>query len=121
MIVAATGFTASFPFFADEMLARNGGFRDRYFRVVAPAEPSLYFVGHAAVLGPVWPVIEEQARWVAGLISGACRLPANDTVVRRAKAQSACNMRICRQSARGEDTVEAYPYIHALKREHRLS
>ena len=120
VVIAATGFTASFPFFSDEMLRRNAGFRDRYFRVVAPAEPGLYFVGHAAVLGPVWPVIEEQARWVAGLISGACRLPADGTLARRARAQSANNAAICRQSARGEDTVETYPYIRALKREHGL-
>ena len=120
VVIAATGFTASFPFFSDDMLQRNAGFRDRYFRVVAPAEPGLYFVGHAAVLGPVWPVIEEQARWVAGLISGACRLPADATLARRASAQSASNVRICRQSARGEDTVETYPYISALKREHGL-
>ena len=120
VLIAATGFTTSFPFFSDEMLERNGGFRDRYFRVVAPAEPGLYFVGHAAVLGPVWPVIEEQARWVAGLITGECRLPSERTLARRARAQSASNARICRESARGEDTVETYPYIDALKREHGL-
>lgn len=121
VLIAATGFTASFPFFSDEMLESNEGFRDRYFRVVAPAEPGLYFVGHAAVLGPVWPVIEEQARWVAGLISGACRLPAQSTLARRARAQSAGNGRICRDSTRGEDTVETHPYLHALQREHGLT
>jgi hypothetical protein len=72
------------------------------------------------VLGPVWPVIEEQARWVAGLITGECRLPSERTLARRARAQSASNARICRESARGEDTVETYPYIDALKREHGL-
>ena len=120
VLIAATGFTTSLPFFSDQMLERNGGFRDRYFRVVAPAEPGLYFVGHAAVLGPVWPVIEEQARWVAGLITGECRLPSERILARRARAQSASNAQICCQSARGEDTVETYPYIDALKREHGL-
>lgn len=120
VLITATGFATSFPFFAGDLLERNGGFVDRYFRVVPPAAPGLYFVGHAAVLGPVWPVLEEQARWVAGLISGACRLPPAKTLARRARAQSVGNARICPGSTRPEDTVETFPYIAALKREHGL-
>jgi cation diffusion facilitator CzcD-associated flavoprotein CzcO len=116
VIIAATGYATCYPFFSQGMMQRNENFRDRYWRVVAPGQPGLYFVGHAAVVGPVFPVLEEQARWVAGLVAGRCKLPAKERMWRIARRQSARNARICCQATRGEDTVEAYPYIAALKR-----
>ena len=116
VIIAATGYVTSYPFFSPEILKRNGDFRDRYWRVVPPDQPGLYFVGHAAVVGPVFPVLEGQARWVAALLSGKCGLPEAETLRRQARQQSKRNARITTGMSRGEDTVETYPYLAGLPR-----
>lgn len=120
VIIAATGYVTSYPFFPAVMLEQNGNFVDRYLRVVPPRAPGLYFVGHAAVQGPVFPVLTEQAHWVAGLIAGKCVLPEGDKLEQMARKDSERNRRISSGVSRGEDTVEAYPYIAALRRAHGL-
>ena len=115
-IIWATGYRSSYPFFSTAMLTRNGHFRDRYLRVVAPEEPGLYFVGQAAVVGPVFPVLEAQAQFVADAIAGACALPHAARLKGLAEDESARNRRVLRQATRGEDTVETYPYVRMLRR-----
>ena len=47
--------------------------------------------------------------WVAGLITGECRLPSQRTLARRERAQSAANARICRESAREPAAADFTP------------
>jgi dimethylaniline monooxygenase (N-oxide forming) len=116
VLVWATGYSTMFPFFDREVLERNLNFTHRFLRVVAPDEPGLFFVGHAAVVGPVFPVIEQQALWVADLLTGRCTLPTGKlSAVARQESRSA--VRLFPEVGRGEDSVEAYPYIYAVKRQ----
>ncbi len=46
-----------------------------YRRVVSPDHPGLYFVGLVQPIGAIMPLAEEQAHWVADLISGDVDLP----------------------------------------------
>ncbi|MGA2116935.1 MAG: NAD(P)-binding domain-containing protein [Bryobacteraceae bacterium] len=119
LVIWATGYRTSFPFFSEAMAESNGQFRDRYLRVAAPHQPGLYFVGHAAVIGPVFPVLEAQARAVAGWIGGSCRLPDGDALAREARRQSESARKTWPEISRAEDTVETYPYLHQLNRELR--
>ena len=116
VLVWATGYTTKFPFFDREMLERNDNFIHRFLRVVAPQEPGLFFVGHAAVVGPVFPVLEQQALWIADLLTERCILPQGKLSA-FARQESRGAVRLFPEMSRGEDSVEAYPYIYAVKRE----
>jgi cation diffusion facilitator CzcD-associated flavoprotein CzcO len=116
MVIWATGYRTSFPFFSESVAEANGHFRDRYLRVAAPRQPGLYFVGHAAVIGPVFPVLEAQARAVAAWIAGTSRLPAPHKLLARAQRESRKASKTWPSMARAEDTVEAYPYLRQLRR-----
>ncbi len=89
---------------------------DRFQRVVAPREPGLFFVGHAAIVGPVFPVIEQQALWVAELLAGRCPLPVNALAAKAAR-ESKVAAGMFTGISRGEDAVESYPYVLALRRQ----
>jgi hypothetical protein len=119
LVIWATGYRTSFPFFSDAMAESNGQFRDRYLRVAAPHQPGLYFVGHAAVIGPVFPVLEAQARAVAAWIGGNCHLPDGDELAREARRESESARKTWPEISRAEDTLETYPYLRLLGRELR--
>ncbi|MGP8243074.1 MAG: flavin-containing monooxygenase [Bryobacteraceae bacterium] len=116
IVIWATGYRTSFPFFSQAMAESNGHFRDRYLRVAAPHQPGLYFVGHAAVIGPVFPVLEAQARLVAAWIAGTTPLPAPRKLLARAQRQSERARKTWPTVSRAEDTVETYPYLRQLRR-----
>lgn len=116
VLVWATGYKTAYPFFDPEVLARNDNFVDRFQRVVAPREPGLFFVGHAAIVGPVFPVIEQQALWVAELLAGRCPLPVNALAAKAAR-ESKVAAGMFTGISRGEDAVESYPYVLALRRQ----
>jgi dimethylaniline monooxygenase (N-oxide forming) len=116
ILIWATGYRTSFPFFSQATAESNGHFRDRYLRVAAPQQPGLYFVGHAAVIGPVFPVLEAQASAVAAWIAGTCPLPAPRKLQARAQRQSESARKTWPSVARAEDTVETYPYLRELRR-----
>lgn len=120
VLVWVTGYKTAHPFFDPELLARNDNFVDRLLRVVAPREPGLFFVGHAAVVGPVFPAIEQQALWVADLLAERCALPVNRLAAKAAR-ESTRAARIFTSISRGEDAVEYYPYVLALKRQRSQS
>jgi dimethylaniline monooxygenase (N-oxide forming) len=118
VFVCATGYEVAYPFFSPEVAERNGSFVERYLRVIPPHQPGLYFVGSLSVIGPFFPIFERQAMWVADLLSGRCVLPSTMKVQRRAAKETRAAAVIFPDAGRNADTVEYYPYVRALKREH---
>jgi dimethylaniline monooxygenase (N-oxide forming) len=118
VFVCATGYEIGYPFFSSEIAERNGSFVDRYLRVIPPHQPGLYFVGSLSVIGPFFPIFERQAMWVADLLSRRCVLPSAEKVQRRAAKETRLASVIFPDAGRKANTVEYYPYLRALKREH---
>jgi len=106
-IVLATGYLAEFPFLPPGIPARYEGALALYRLVFPPGTPALAFVGMTRVSGPVFPVIELQARWVAAVFSGRVALPPQEEMWREIQA------RIRRARAAGDDQmrVELLPYL----------
>jgi dimethylaniline monooxygenase (N-oxide forming) / hypotaurine monooxygenase len=106
-IVLATGYTHAFPFLQAGIPATFEGALALYRLVFPPGVPSLAFVGMTRVSGPVFPVAELQARWVAAVFAGRASLPAADAM--RAEIET----RIRRARAIGDDQmrVELLPYL----------
>jgi dimethylaniline monooxygenase (N-oxide forming) len=118
LLVCATGYEAAYPFLSAELIEQNKSFTHRYLRVAPPNQPGLYFVGHVSILGPIFPILERQATWVADLVSGRCTLPSPMKMQRLSVKESRAASLIYLDAGRGGDTVEYYPYNRALKKEH---
>jgi dimethylaniline monooxygenase (N-oxide forming) len=74
-IVFATGYQLDVPFLSSELQPWSDPAHGLYRLVFPPPHPTLPFVGVCRVSGPVFPVIEMQARWVAQVLRGDVVLP----------------------------------------------
>ena len=74
-LIFSTGYDIAFPFLERRQVDPAGNRLDLYKHVFHPELPNLAFVGMVTVGGPVPPVAEMQARWVARVLAGAVRLP----------------------------------------------
>ncbi len=78
IVVAATGFKITFPFFEKEFV----DFEDAtevplYRRMLHPDVPNLYFIGLFQPLGCIWPLADYQARIACAEIEGRYRRPSD--------------------------------------------
>ncbi len=119
VLVFATGYETSFPFLSADSTPTDATFVDRYLRVVPPNQPDLYFIGQVSVAGPLFPIFERQALWVADLIKGRCLLPDPDRLRQLAARQSELGRTRFPGATQPYDCVEYYSYVRALEREHR--
>jgi cation diffusion facilitator CzcD-associated flavoprotein CzcO len=106
-VVLATGYTPEFPFLPTGIPERIAGALALYRLVFPPGVASLAFVGQARVSGPVFPVAELQARWVAAVIAGRVALPSPEAMRREIET------RLARARAAHDDQmrVELLPYL----------
>ena len=79
-VILATGYAADFPFLPEGVPARIGGALALYRLVFPPGIGGLAFVGMTRVSGPVFPVAELQARWIAAVFTGRAQLPPADAM-----------------------------------------
>lgn len=100
-VILATGYAPEFPFLPSGIPERVDGVLALYRLVFPPEIPALAFVGMTRVSGPVFPVAEIQARWVAAVFAGRASLPPAgamraeiDERVRRAHAIGDDQMRV---------------------------
>jgi hypothetical protein len=80
-ILFGTGYDLHLPFLSDEIrhtLNLDACHIDLYKRTFHPALPGLAFLGLFELMGPYYPVLELQARWIAYTFSGARSLPSDD-------------------------------------------
>lgn len=106
-IIFATGYVPDFPFLLEGVPARIGGALALYRLVFPPGIGGLAFAGLTRVSGPVFPVSELQARWIAAVFSGRVLLPFPDAM--RAEIEA----RLARARAVNDDQmrVELLPYL----------
>ncbi len=123
MIVYATGYKVTFPFFKEGFFnVEHTNDLQLYRRVVHPDFPGLYFVGLVQPLGAIMPLAETQAVWLAKLIRGECRLPDRAAMLRSIDEEAAKNHRRYnpsgnRLSPRHTLQVDFYPYKQSIERE----
>lgn len=90
-MVAATGYDVDLPFLSADLSPVRGHWLDLYRRVVRPGVPGLYFVGFFNVTGGGnIRMMDDQAGWVAALVTGRAGLPgqaAMDADIERERAR----------------------------------
>jgi len=89
-----TGYRLSLPWLSEEIaetLGHDGSHLDLHHHTFHPDLPGLAFLGLYDLVGPYFPVLELQARWVAYCFCGRLPLPVPETM--RAGVETARAMR----------------------------
>jgi cation diffusion facilitator CzcD-associated flavoprotein CzcO/NAD(P)-dependent dehydrogenase (short-subunit alcohol dehydrogenase family) len=119
-LIYATGYYVSFPFFDESFIKVDDNQIPLYRRVVHPDHPNLYFIGLFQVNGAVMPIAELQAKWVAGLLSGALHLPERQAMIADIERDRRTLQKRFIHSTRHTIQIDYWPYVFALRKALRL-
>jgi len=75
-VIFCTGYDLDFPFLSPMLRPWTEAGGGLYRLVFPPEHPSLAFIGVCRVQGPIFPIVEMQARWAARVLIGEARLPS---------------------------------------------
>ncbi|MFI2279391.1 flavin-containing monooxygenase [Nocardia beijingensis] len=118
VIVCATGYRISFPFFSDPELLPDADNRFPLFKqMVKPGIDNLFFLGLAQPLPTLVNFAEQQSKLVAAYLTGRYHLPPAEEM--RAAMRSAESARSGRyyDSPRHTIQIEFEPYVRDMRRE----
>ena len=119
LVVYCTGYKITFPFFQPEVLAAPDNKLPLFRRVVSVERPGLYFIGFIQPLGPIMPLAEAQAEWIADLLSGRAALPAPAEMQREIAVEEKKQHKRFVASKRHTVEVDFYPYLREIRRERK--
>jgi hypothetical protein len=119
LVVYCTGYKITFPFFRPEVLAAPDNKLPLFRRVVSVERPGLYFIGFIQPLGPIMPLAEAQAEWIADLLSGRAALPAAAEMWREIEVEEEKQRKRFVASKRHTVEVDFYPYLREIRRERK--
>jgi dimethylaniline monooxygenase (N-oxide forming) len=121
LVVYCTGYRISFPFLAPEVFEATENRMPLYKRVAEVDHPGLYFIGFVQPLGPIMPIAEAQAEWVADLLQGRAALPSTAEM----RSEIATHERTMKKrfvaSKRHTIEVDFHPYLREIRRERKRS
>ncbi len=84
-VVFATGYRFTLPYLSREVLGVEDAADLRLYRgILHPRHPRLFVVGVMRVFCSIWPMAEQQARWVAARLQDRFPLPSPRVLERRA-------------------------------------
>ena len=75
MVIFATGYKVTFPFFDPSFVEAKDNDLPLYKRVFHPDHEGLAFVGLLQPLGAIMPLAEAQGAWIAEVLAGTASLP----------------------------------------------
>jgi hypothetical protein len=115
VVIAATGFKITFPFFDEAFINFEAGAVPLWKRVMHPDHPTLYFIGLVQPLGCIWPLSDVQSKWVANTIIGNYAPPADmrGQIARQVARQARDFLNTPRHSIE----VEYWPHRQEIERE----
>jgi len=121
LVVYCTGYKISFPFLPADVFDVRDNRIPLYRRVVSVESPGLYFIGFIQPLGPIMPIAEAQAEWIADLLSGRAALPSAEEMREEiADYERRMGKRFV-SSKRHTIEVDFHPYLREIRRERKRS
>ncbi len=115
VIVAATGYKISFPFFEKNFLDWENAERiPLYLRMLHPAHPTLFFIGLTQPQGCIWPLSDIQAKYAANLIAGRASRPSNLAQLAEREADEIARQFL--KAKRHAIEVHYQPYFNKVKK-----
>lgn len=119
LVVYCTGYKITFPFFDPKVFAAPDNRLPLFRRVVSVERPGLYFIGFIQPFGPIMPLAEAQAEWVADLLGGRAMLPAVGEMKREIAREERKTRKRFVASKRHTVEVDFYPYLREIRRERK--
>ncbi|HEX2706495.1 MAG TPA: NAD(P)-binding domain-containing protein [Solirubrobacterales bacterium] len=119
LVVYCTGYKMTFPFFAADVFSAPDNRLPLYRRVASVERPGLYFIGFIQPLGPIMPLAEAQAEWVADLLGGRAALPAAAEMRREIASEEGKMRKRFVASKRHTVEVDFHPYLREIRRERK--
>jgi dimethylaniline monooxygenase (N-oxide forming) len=119
LVVYCTGYKMTFPFFDPKVISAPDNRLPLYRRVVPVERPGLYFIGFIQPLGPIMPLAEAQAEWVADLLSGRAVLPPAGEMKREIAREEKQMRKRFVASKRHTVEVDFHPYLREIRRERK--
>lgn len=119
LIVWATGYRVSFPFFAHDLLGVEHNNLPLWRRTIHPDLPGLFFVGLLQPVGAVMPLAEAQSTWIADLVTSRYAPPPTDEVRTAMAREDAAYKKRFYASDRHTMEVDFDRYLWDLERERR--
>lgn len=115
LIILATGYKISFPFFEPNFLDVQDNDLRLYLHVVDPDHANLFFIGFVQPLGSIMPLAEQQSKLVASLLSNRSHLPTKAEMYSAIAAQTEAIRKRYVASKRHTIQVDYFPYMAQLK------
>jgi cation diffusion facilitator CzcD-associated flavoprotein CzcO len=119
LVVYCTGYRIEFPFLDQRVFAARDNRMPLYKRVVSVESPGLYFIGFIQPLGPIMPLAEAQAEWVAELLAGRVALPSTTEMRQEISDYERWLHKRFVSSKRHTIEVDFHPYLRQIKRERK--
>ncbi|SEF62906.1 flavin-containing monooxygenase [Nitrosomonas ureae] len=114
VIIAATGYKISFPFFDRDFIHwEDASNIPLFLRIFHPDHPSLFFIGLIQPQGCIWTLAEAQSQLIGRLLTGKIRLPDNWRESAIAEGKNWAQQFIARPRHALE--VHYYPYLQSLR------
>jgi cation diffusion facilitator CzcD-associated flavoprotein CzcO len=121
LTIYCTGYEIAFPFLDEQVFAARDNRMPLYKRAVSVESPGLYFLGFIQPLGPIMPLAEAQAEWVADLLTGGAALPPAAEMRKEIAAYERWMDRRFVSSKRHTIEVDFHPYMREIRRERKRS
>jgi dimethylaniline monooxygenase (N-oxide forming) len=121
LLVYCTGYKMTFPFFDPQVFAAPDNRLPLYRRVASVERPGLFFIGFIQPLGPIMPLAEAQAEWVADLLSGRAALPPPAEMRQEVETEERKMRKRFVASKRHTVEVDFHPYLREIRRERKLA
>jgi dimethylaniline monooxygenase (N-oxide forming) len=119
LVVYCTGYKITFPFFDPKIFCSPDNRLPLYRRVVSVERPGLYFVGFIQPLGPIMPLAEAQAEWIADLLGEKMTLPSAGEMKREIAREEKKMRKRFVASKRHTVEVDFHPYLREIRRERK--
>src|SRR3954453_4401563 len=119
LVVYCTGYKMTFPFFDPKVISAPDNRLPLYRRVVPVERPGLYFIGFIQPLGPIMPLAEAQAEWVADLLDDRAALPPAGEMKREVAREEQKMRKRFVASKRHTVEVDFHPYLREIRRERK--
>jgi thioredoxin reductase len=121
LVVYCTGYEIVFPFLDEGVFAARDNRMPLYKRAVSVENPGLYFLGFIQPLGPIMPIAEAQAEWIADLLTGRTALPPAAEMRKEIAEYERWLRKRFVASKRHTIEVDFHPYLRAIGRERKRS
>jgi len=115
VIIYATGYNLTFPFFDPEFISAPDNRIDLYKRILMPGIDNLAFAGFAQATPTLFPFVESQARMIAAYVIGEYEPPSVDEMYATIRADDQKYMGHMLDRPRHTHQLDYFVYEHDMR------